>query len=322
MQRRERSRAVALVAPGYERCVAALAACRTTDEVRDIRDRATAMRAYARQAKDRSLEADAFEIRARAERRLGELLLAQKSTVGFNTGAAAGGKKGGPRGSFLEPRDKRPTLAAAGIDKKLSMRAQRLAILSAAEFRNLIFEGRERIIAVGREHAPLDNLQGGVEWYTPSAWVERARSAMGSIDEDPASCKFAQRVVKASTWFDKKRDGLAQAWRGGGIFLNPPYARGVIDQFVDKLIAERASYAQAIALVDNRSDTAWFHRLCGIATAVAFPKGRVGFYSDDPLLRAPSVWGSAFIYVGERRDAFADAFADCLVFVIGRAVGV
>ena len=63
MERRERRRAVALVAlPAYERCLAALAACRTTDEAREIRDRATAMRAYARQAKDRSLEADAFEI--------------------------------------------------------------------------------------------------------------------------------------------------------------------------------------------------------------------------------------------------------------------
>ena len=36
MQRRERSRAVVLVAPAYERCVAALAACRTTDEVREM----------------------------------------------------------------------------------------------------------------------------------------------------------------------------------------------------------------------------------------------------------------------------------------------
>ena len=87
MDRDERRRGVALVAlPAYERRLAALAACRTTDEAREIRDRATAMRAYARQAKDRTLEADAFEIRTRAERRLGELLLAQKATVGFARG--------------------------------------------------------------------------------------------------------------------------------------------------------------------------------------------------------------------------------------------
>jgi ParB family chromosome partitioning protein len=168
-------------------------------------------------------------------------------------------------------------------------------------------------MAVGREHAPLDHLKGGVEWFTPRPWVERVRTAMRSIDCDPTSCAHAQRVVKAAEWFEQKRSGLDQTWRGN-VFLNPPYTRGVIDKFVDKLVAERANFTQAIVLVDNRSDAAWFHRLCGIASAVALPKRRIGFYSDDPDARAPSVWGSAFIYVGDRRDAFAAAFAgSCMV---------
>lgn len=37
---------------------------------------------------------------------------------------AAGGKKDGPRGAYTEPRDSAPTLADAGIDKKLSAHAQ------------------------------------------------------------------------------------------------------------------------------------------------------------------------------------------------------
>ncbi len=44
------------------------------------------MRAYAKQARDRSLEVDAAEIRIKAERRLGELIRAQKETVGLNKG--------------------------------------------------------------------------------------------------------------------------------------------------------------------------------------------------------------------------------------------
>jgi hypothetical protein len=68
---------------------------------------------------------DAAEIRMRAERRLGELIAAQKATVGLNRGAAAGGTKDGPRGPYTAPRDSAPTLADAGIDKKLSSRAQR-----------------------------------------------------------------------------------------------------------------------------------------------------------------------------------------------------
>lgn len=51
----------------------------------------------------------------------------QKETVGLNSGAVAGGAKDGSRGSYIEPRDSRPTLADVGIDKKLSMRSQQLA---------------------------------------------------------------------------------------------------------------------------------------------------------------------------------------------------
>jgi hypothetical protein len=58
---------------------------------------------------------------ARAERRLGELIRAQKETVGLNQGAAPG--KSGSKGEPVL--DARPTLAAARIDKKLSSRVQK-----------------------------------------------------------------------------------------------------------------------------------------------------------------------------------------------------
>lgn len=42
--------------------------------VKDLRDKAIALREYARRANNMQLEIDAAEIRFRAERRLGELL--------------------------------------------------------------------------------------------------------------------------------------------------------------------------------------------------------------------------------------------------------
>src|SRR5207253_227146 len=119
---------------------------------------------------------------------------------------------------------------------------------------------RERILTVGREKAALDTMTGSFEWYTKPEWIARARAVMGGIDLDPASCAFAQRVVRASEWFDRKRDGLAQPWHGR-VWINPPYGRGLLDKFIKKLIDERANYEQAIALVISLTETEWFQNL-------------------------------------------------------------
>lgn len=64
----------------------------------------------------------AAEIRIRAERRVGELMQAQKETVGLSQG-------GRPEktGSNSNPVSKPATLAEAGIDKNLADRARKLA---------------------------------------------------------------------------------------------------------------------------------------------------------------------------------------------------
>jgi hypothetical protein len=118
----------------YEAARSALTAAVSVDEVRNIHDVSRAMAYYARQAKDSDLIDKATELRLRAERRLGEMIVAQKETTGLNQGAAGGGKKASSRGTLVEPRDTRPTLASAGIDEKLSARAQKIAALPELAF--------------------------------------------------------------------------------------------------------------------------------------------------------------------------------------------
>ncbi len=139
----------------YDAARRALAAARAVDEVKDIRDKAEAMRVYARQAKDRQLEIDAAEIRIRAERRLGEMIQAQKKTVGLNVGAKGSivtGTSRGPlkivTGTSRGPlKDDRPTLADAGISKNLSSRAQKLAAVPEDKFEELVGEWRGKASA-------------------------------------------------------------------------------------------------------------------------------------------------------------------------------
>lgn len=128
----------------YDAACRALAEAKAVDEAKAIRDRAEALRAYARQAKNRDLEVDAAEIRIRAERRVGELLAAQKATGGLAKGKVGPGrgKAGTPAGpAFTQA----PTLADVGLDKKLSARAQQLAAVPEATFEHMVGTWRERV---------------------------------------------------------------------------------------------------------------------------------------------------------------------------------
>lgn len=124
----------------YDAACHALAEAKAFDEVKDWSDKAAAMQEYAKQAKNKSLEVDAAEIRIRAERRLGELLAEQKKTEGLNRGGRPK-EKTAPEQVGVST----PTLKDAGISHNLSSRAQKLASVPADEFEAEVSEWRERV---------------------------------------------------------------------------------------------------------------------------------------------------------------------------------
>ena len=150
----------------YDAACHALAEARAVDEVKDLRDRASALAAYSRLAKNKELELDAAEIRIRAERRLGELMGEQRVADGFSVG-------GRPKktGFTKYPVSKPPTLADAGIDKRLANRARTLAAVAKDDFEQVLIEHRdEQKVVTARTFAKLENAapQQNKLW---AAWV-------------------------------------------------------------------------------------------------------------------------------------------------------
>ena len=298
----------------YDEACRALAKARTTDEVTKIRDRATAMKACAKIAKNHQLEMDATEIRIRSERRLGEMIAEQRATVGLNPGTRTKGGGEGAGGAIEEP-PAIPTLADAGIDKKLSSWAQKVSAIPAKEFEAKIDEWREAsadesvpVSAKFLSVAHVSHNAGDNEWYTPSEYIEAAIAVMGGIDLDPASSAEANKIVKAKRFYSAEDDGLSKRWKGR-VWMNPPYASDLIGKFAGKLCESVKSGAvtEAIVLVNNATETKWFQELFTSAGAVMFPAGRVKFWHNERDNAAP-LQGQAVLSFGSEPDVFFDQF--------------
>jgi hypothetical protein len=108
----------------YDAMCLAIEAARAVDEAKDIRDKALAIQAYAKQAKNLDAERHAAEIRVRAERRCGELLAEMPKAKG------AAGNPGGQGAKIVPSEDTRAqTLAQLGISYDQSSQWQQLAAL-------------------------------------------------------------------------------------------------------------------------------------------------------------------------------------------------
>lgn len=107
------------------------------------------------------------------------------------------------------------------------------------------------------------------EWYTPKEIID----ALGKFDLDP--CAPVKPLWQtAETMYNKNHDGLTKDWVGR-VWLNPPYSRPLIEQFVRKL----AQHGNGIALLFNRCDSKMFQDIIfEKATAIKFLRGRIRFF--------------------------------------------
>jgi ParB family chromosome partitioning protein len=180
-----------------------------------------------------------------------------------------------------------------------------------------------RIDRAARKRAglePADNFlalgTGNNEWFTPPQYIDLARRALGDVDLDPATHEKAQEFIQAKQHFTRETDGLKQEWHGR-VWLNPPYAHGEIEPFIDKLLLEvtTARTTAAIALTHAYTDARWFHKLWLRADMVCFEWRRVRFIDTTGWQCSPTQ-GQAFFYIGPQADRFMVEFADTGFFAI------
>lgn len=134
----------------YDEACRAVAAALSIDEAKDWRDKADALRVYARQARNRQLEIDASEIRIRAERRVGELLADHRQRGVIRVGTTVRKAASETPGGATDCATNRLTLSDLGINEPLGDRARRYAELPEAEFEARLAKRRDQIAQEAR----------------------------------------------------------------------------------------------------------------------------------------------------------------------------
>jgi hypothetical protein len=183
----------------YDAACRALAEAKSTDEVLNIRDKAEALRAYARIAKNRTLELDAAELRLRAERQLGLMIEQQRKTKGLNRGGEHTHRVAEEPGA-VHP-DRLPTLREVGIDKNLADRARKFGKIDNREF--------ERMVHDFREDTERANKRVTLRTFGPKRETEVVRAVLPQQDE-PAVDRLsmtAQQKLEAAIRQHKKKLG-------------------------------------------------------------------------------------------------------------------
>lgn len=128
------------------------------------------------------------------------------------------------------------------------------------------------------------------EWYTPKEIID----ALGKFDLDP--CAPVKPLWQtAETMYNKNHDGLTKDWVGR-VWLNLPYSRPLIEQFVRKLV----QHGNGIALLFNRCDSKMFQDIIfEKATAIKFLRGRIRFFRPDGIRGDSPGCGAVLIAFGE-----------------------
>lgn len=166
----------------YEAARVALKEASQIDEVKDIRDKAQALAAYARQAKNDDMIVWATEIKLRAERRAGEMLAETERAKGGNPKLTP----------TLGEGVGNPTLADVGLTAKQSSSFQAIAAIPEDKFEEAVTTGKETTASLVRKSP------------------KKAKALKEAKEPKPKKAKPAKPIDEWKTKYDALVDDYAE----------------------------------------------------------------------------------------------------------------
>lgn len=103
--------------------------------------------------------------------------------------------------------------------------------------------------------APVDNKD---LWQTPDH-IFNSLDQIYNFTLDPC-CDY--HTALCGKFYTPVENGLIQSWSGESVFVNPPYSRYNIDNWVDKCFEEMKT-SEIIALLPVSTSADWFQKLIG-----------------------------------------------------------
>jgi hypothetical protein len=298
----------------YDAARRALAEAHRVDEAKDIRDKAVAVQAYAKQANDHTLIVQATDIKLRAERRVGELLheMAER-------GERAGQGQGNGKGRTPQPL---PTLDVLGVSKTQSSRWQDLAAMPAQEFEDYAERETERQRGIVTGVARDAYAERGHDLYETPAPATHAllneEKFTGTIWEPAAGRGALSRVLRARGYRVVctdliSYDGADEDVKGGVDFLKQEHVPKGVKAIVTNppfMLAEEF-VRHALALVPRVAMLSRLGFLCSISRADILDGGKlarvypfantVSFNRDGEGVRGHAIEFAWFVWDREHR---------------------
>jgi len=284
----------------YDKLKREIALIQDIDKALNYRDKAQAITQYIKNRGEGLKAVNGYsELKIISERVLGKLI--EKSS---NVSQGSGMKK--------KSHDVTSLLIDFNISKMQSHRWQKEAKISEETFERYIALCRAEDLEITTQgflkfaDTSYKIVEGKEEYWTPELYINAVYNVLETIDLDPASCKEANKVIKAKNIYTKEDNGLEQKWYGK-VFMNPPYGKEG-PKFIKKFIEsfDNKDIEEGVILINSGgTDSSWFQLLFN--EILCFTNHRIKFNSPEGKTDSP-ISGSCFIYFGEDKERFAKEF--------------